>query len=106
MQQIALVYWITSITSLEFVAFASLWWLFQVYYQWQNLDELERHCFRRWDSNFENLIRDSRIHPTESLVKAIAAAENPPKVFVSASAVGKVKIGKMSVMALMLSYVC
>ena len=43
----------------------------------------------RWNKSFQNEIRSSRVNTTLQLAEAIAAAKNPPKVWVSASAVGK-----------------
>lgn len=41
-----------------------------------------------WTAKYKNEIVDSRINSTRTLVKAMAAAKNPPKVFVSGSASG------------------
>jgi uncharacterized protein (TIGR01777 family) len=43
---------------------------------------------RRWSSVQKQRILDSRIHATRSLVEAITRASTPPRVFISASAVG------------------
>lgn len=43
---------------------------------------------RRWTATRKRALRESRIMPTRSLVAAIASAQLPPSVFVSASAVG------------------
>jgi len=43
---------------------------------------------RRWSATQKQRILDSRVHATRSLVSAIQAAEAPPPVFVSGSAVG------------------
>jgi uncharacterized protein len=43
---------------------------------------------RRWSAGHKQRIRDSRVHATRSLVSAIQAAEAPPPVFLSGSAVG------------------
>jgi uncharacterized protein (TIGR01777 family) len=42
----------------------------------------------RWNERVKHLIRDSRVHATERIVKAIAVADTKPKVLVQASAVG------------------
>lgn len=42
----------------------------------------------RWNERVKHLIRDSRVHATERVVKAIAGAEAKPKVLVQASAIG------------------
>lgn len=42
----------------------------------------------RWTSRRKKEILESRTHSTELLVKAISAAKNPPKIFISASAIG------------------
>ncbi len=42
----------------------------------------------RWTSNHKRAILESRQKGTEKLVEAIAQAEQPPKVFISASAIG------------------
>ncbi len=42
----------------------------------------------RWNERVKHLIRDSRVHATERVVKAIAAADSKPKVLVQASAIG------------------
>ena len=42
----------------------------------------------RWNERIKHLIRDSRVHATERVVKAIAGAESKPKVLVQASALG------------------
>lgn len=43
---------------------------------------------RRWTSGAKQLILNSRLDSTRALVRAIEAAKRPPRVFVSASAVG------------------
>ncbi len=43
---------------------------------------------RRWTPQRKAQLRDSRVLPTRSLASAIAASLSPPRVFVSASAVG------------------
>src|SRR5579875_2246396 len=43
---------------------------------------------RRWTPAYQRKIRDSRIAATTTLCRAIAAADNPPRVLLSASAVG------------------
>jgi uncharacterized protein (TIGR01777 family) len=43
---------------------------------------------RRWSAAHKQRILDSRVHATRSLVSAIQAAEAPPPVFLSGSAVG------------------
>jgi uncharacterized protein (TIGR01777 family) len=43
---------------------------------------------RRWSDQRKAELRSSRILPTQTLVRAIAQCEPPPRVFVSASAVG------------------
>jgi uncharacterized protein (TIGR01777 family) len=42
----------------------------------------------RWNEKVKHDIRDSRVHATEQVVKAIAAAEAKPKTLVQASAIG------------------
>ncbi|MEC8023204.1 MAG: TIGR01777 family oxidoreductase [Myxococcota bacterium] len=42
----------------------------------------------RWTANRKRVLRDSRIQVTETLVQAMRAAETPPEVLVSASAIG------------------
>jgi uncharacterized protein (TIGR01777 family) len=42
----------------------------------------------RWTDEYRKLLRSSRVNPTETLARAIAAAENPPRVLINASAVG------------------
>ena len=42
----------------------------------------------RWNERVKHLIRDSRVHATERVVRAIAAAESKPKTLVQASAIG------------------
>jgi uncharacterized protein len=42
----------------------------------------------RWTDEYRKLIRSSRINTTETLARAVTAAEHPPKVLVNASAVG------------------
>ncbi len=43
---------------------------------------------KRWDDDYKREIRDTRIIGTRGLVKAMAAAQEKPKVFISGSAVG------------------
>ena len=43
---------------------------------------------KRWSAQRKAVLRDSRIHPTRLLVKAITMAPKPPPVLVSASGVG------------------
>ncbi len=43
---------------------------------------------QRWTTRRKALLRDSRIRATRSLVAALGALDTPPKVFISASAVG------------------
>lgn len=43
---------------------------------------------KRWSAEYKKIIYDSRINTTRQLTQAILKSENPPKVFVSASAVG------------------
>lgn len=43
---------------------------------------------RRWSESQRQRLRDSRLHTTGSLVRAMAALETPPKVLVNASAIG------------------
>ena len=43
---------------------------------------------RRWNEEYKRQIRDTRVAGTRGLVKAMAAAQEKPKVFVSGSAVG------------------
>ena len=42
----------------------------------------------RWTRKRKQLIRDSRVHTTEALVKACQTVKAPPAVFISASAIG------------------
>lgn len=42
----------------------------------------------RWTAERKQLIRDSRVHGTKSLVQAISQAKKRPRVFVSGSAIG------------------
>ena len=42
----------------------------------------------RWSRAKKQRIRDSRIHSTQKLVEALNALQNPPKLLISASAVG------------------
>lgn len=42
----------------------------------------------RWSDERKRRIRDSRVQSTDTLARAIASMERPPRVFVSASAVG------------------
>ncbi len=48
----------------------------------------ENIASRRWSAKQKALLRSSRILPTRTLASAIAQCERPPRVFVSASAVG------------------
>lgn len=41
-----------------------------------------------WTEEKKRKIRDSRVHGTETLVNALKKAEKPPKIFISASAIG------------------
>ena len=43
---------------------------------------------KRWDDDYKRQIRDTRVIGTRGLVKAMAAAQEKPKVFISGSAVG------------------
>ena len=43
---------------------------------------------KRWNAQRKAVLRDSRIHPTRTLVKAITSAARPPRVLISASGVG------------------
>lgn len=43
---------------------------------------------RRWSDNYKNIIRNSRTEATEKLVRAMNKVENPPDVFINASAIG------------------
>lgn len=43
---------------------------------------------RRWSPDYKKTLHDSRIIPTTQLVRAINAAQQPPKLFISASATG------------------
>ena len=43
---------------------------------------------KRWDAEYKALIRDSRVHGTRLIAKAIAALERKPPVMVMASAMG------------------
>ncbi len=43
---------------------------------------------KRWNAEFKHKIRDSRVHATEQVVKAIAGATTRPKVLVQGSAIG------------------
>ena len=43
---------------------------------------------RRWSTERKAALRSSRILSTQTLVRAVAQCANPPKVFISASAVG------------------
>lgn len=45
---------------------------------------------RRWNPEFQQTVRASRINTTKSLVKAITNAEVKPKAFVATSAVGMI----------------
>ena len=42
----------------------------------------------RWSEDVKKRIRDSRVNGTRSLVKALKEAQNPPEIFISASAIG------------------
>jgi uncharacterized protein len=42
----------------------------------------------RWNEEYKRLIRASRINSTETLARAVAAAQRPPRVLLNASAVG------------------
>jgi uncharacterized protein (TIGR01777 family) len=42
----------------------------------------------RWTEEYRKLIRSSRVNSTETLARAVAAADNPPRVLINASAVG------------------
>lgn len=42
---------------------------------------------KRWNEGFLQKLRDSRIETTKTLARKISEASNPPKVFVSSSAV-------------------
>ena len=48
-------------------------------------------CFNRWNKEFIHDLRQSRIETTKTLARKIADAAKPPKVFISSSAVGKLK---------------
>lgn len=43
---------------------------------------------KRWSDQRKQVLRDSRILSTRTLVRAMAACANPPRVFVSGSAIG------------------
>jgi len=43
---------------------------------------------KRWTTHRKRILRDSRILPTRSLVRAVEASASPPRVFVQGSAVG------------------
>ena len=43
---------------------------------------------RRWNPEFQQTVRASRLNTTKSLVKAIVKAEIKPQAFVATSAVG------------------
>ena len=43
---------------------------------------------KRWTNARKAAIRDSRVRATRTLVRAVAACERPPRVFVSGSAIG------------------
>ncbi|MEO7070412.1 MAG: SDR family NAD(P)-dependent oxidoreductase, partial [Nostocoides sp.] len=43
---------------------------------------------KRWNDDYKRQIRDTRVVGTRGLIKAMAAAQEKPKVFVSGSAVG------------------
>jgi uncharacterized protein (TIGR01777 family) len=43
---------------------------------------------RRWSEEYKRLIRASRVNPTGTLARAVAAAPRPPRVLLNASAVG------------------
>lgn len=42
----------------------------------------------RWTRRFKDEIYNSRVHSTQVLARALATMDNPPRVFVSASAIG------------------
>jgi uncharacterized protein len=42
----------------------------------------------RWSDGYKQLIRSSRVNSTETLARAVAAAQRPPRVLLNASAVG------------------
>ncbi|GGS21435.1 epimerase [Streptomyces daghestanicus] len=43
---------------------------------------------RRWTAAYKARIRDSRVHGTAALARAVAALDRPPRVFVCGSAIG------------------
>jgi uncharacterized protein len=43
---------------------------------------------RRWTAAYKARVRDSRVHGTAALARAVAALDRPPKVFVNGSAIG------------------
>ncbi|MER6027818.1 TIGR01777 family oxidoreductase [Streptomyces sp. NPDC001851] len=43
---------------------------------------------RRWTPSYKRLLRDSRVRGTAALAEAVAALPEPPRVFVSGSAIG------------------
>ena len=51
----------------------------------------------RWNEGFIETLRKSRIETTKTLAQKIAQSSNPPEVFVSTSAVGKLSISSVSV---------
>ena len=42
----------------------------------------------RWNEEYKRLIRASRVNATETLARAVAAAQRPPRVLLNASAIG------------------
>ena len=49
----------------------------------------------RWNEGFIETLRKSRIETTKTLSQKIAQSSNPPEVFVSTSAVGKLSISSV-----------
>lgn len=43
---------------------------------------------QRWTSSYKNLIRESRVQGTRFLAESLAKLKNPPRIFLSTSAVG------------------
>ncbi|MEU1517757.1 TIGR01777 family oxidoreductase [Streptomyces sp. NPDC005811] len=43
---------------------------------------------RRWTEDYKRRIRDSRVHATAGLARAVASLDEPPRVFVNGSAMG------------------
>ncbi|MEU4658132.1 TIGR01777 family oxidoreductase [Streptomyces sp. NPDC023723] len=43
---------------------------------------------RRWTAAYKARVRDSRVHGTAALARAVAALDRPPEVFVNGSAIG------------------